>query len=66
MSQNIVDDTTTSLSNSITVVFLSGALPFPVRASYQHATSNVTLAQSHDYMLGTDGMGGLIKFSSSV
>ena len=66
LSQNIVDATTTSLSNSITVVFLSGALPFPVRASYQHATSSVTLAQSHDYTLGTDGMGGLIKFSSSV
>lgn len=66
LSQNLVDDTTTSLENSITVVFLCGADPFPVRASYQHATSDVTLAQSQNYTLGTDGMGGLIKFASSV
>lgn len=66
LSQNLVDDTTTSLENSITVTFLSGADPFPVRASYQHATSDLSLTQSKDYTLGTDGMGGLIKFSSSV
>ena len=66
LSQNLVDDTTTSLENSITVVFLCGADPFPVRASYQHATSDVSLSQSQNYTLGTDGMGGLIKFASSV
>lgn len=66
LSQNLVDNTTTSLENSITVVFLSGADPFPVRASYQHATSDVTLAQSQNYTLGTDGMGNLIKFASSI
>lgn len=66
LSQNLVDNTTTSLENSITVVFLCGADPFPVRASYQHATSDVTLAQSQNYTLGTDGMGNLIKFASSI
>lgn len=66
LSQNLVDNTTTSLENSITVVFLCGADLFPVRASYQHATSDVTLAQSQNYTLGTDGMGNLIKFASSI
>ena len=66
LSQNIVNDTTTSLENSITVVFLCGADPFPVRATYQHATSSVTLSQSQNYTIGTDGMGGVLKFSSSI
>lgn len=66
LSQNIVNDTATSLENSITVVFLSGTLPFPVRASYQHAVTDVTLLQSKDYTIGVDGMGEVLKFSSST
>jgi hypothetical protein len=66
LSQNIVDDVTTSLSNSITVTFITDVIPFTARGSYQHATSNLTLTQSQNYTLATDGMGGLIKFNSSV
>lgn len=66
LSQNIVDTTSTSLENSITVYFFNGSDPFPVRGSYQHATSNVSLSQSQDYTLGTNGMGNLIIFDSSV
>lgn len=66
LSQNLVDATTTTLSNSITVVFVTGDISFTVRGSYQHATSDLSLAQSQNYTLGTDGMGGLIKFNSSI
>ncbi len=66
LSQNLVNDTTTSLENSITVVFLCGTDPFTVKASYQHATSDVSLAQSKKYTFGDNGMGDLIEFDSSV
>lgn len=66
LSQNLVDATASSLENSITVEFICNEYTFPVRASYQHATSNVTLAQSQSYTLGTTGMGELIIFESSI
>ena len=36
-----------------------------VYGSYQHATSNVTLAQSKDYTFSASGLGKVIKFNSS-
>lgn len=66
LSQNIVDDTTTSLENSITVVFLCGAIPFSARATYQHAVSTVTLAQSQNYTMSSSGMGGLLNYGSNI
>lgn len=66
LSQNIVNSTSTSLENSITVYFLCGADPFPIRGTYQHATSEVTLSQSQNYTMGTSGMGGVLIFASSV
>lgn len=66
LSQNIVDDTKRSLSNSITVVFICNAASFTARGSYQHADYPVTLKESQDYSISSSGMGGLIDFSSSV
>lgn len=66
ISMNIVDSVNSSLQNSITVTFISGANPFTAYGSYQHAQSNVTLAQSKDYSINSSGLGGVINFSSSV
>lgn len=37
-----------------------------IYGSYQHATSNVTLAQSQNYSISTFGYGGVFLFSNSV
>lgn len=66
LSQNIVDSTTTSLKNSMTVLLYSGSLNFRVRGSYQHAISNVTLSQSKNYSISLSGLGGVIDFDSTV
>lgn len=66
LSQNIVDDTKRSLSNSITVIFICSAASFRALGSYQHADYPVTLKESQDYDISANGMGGLIDFSSSV
>jgi hypothetical protein len=34
--------------------------------SYQHAVTNVTLSQSHDYVINGSGFGGVFNFSSAV
>ncbi|MCI7083404.1 MAG: hypothetical protein MR938_01655 [Tenericutes bacterium] len=66
LSQNLVDATTTTLENSMTVTFVCGRSPFIVRGSYQHAIANLSLAESKKYTLGSDGMGNLIIFDSKI
>lgn len=65
LSQNIIDSTKTRLVQYMEVDFLSGADPFTIKATHQHAQSTVTLANSKDFTLNTSGMGGLIKFNST-
>lgn len=61
MSMNLVDnsDITTFLNVITARVYGSKGT---VSASYQHATSNVTKAQSMAYTLSVDGLGGCIMF----
>lgn len=56
----------TSLSNSMAITLLVGALPFTVYGTYQHATSDLTLSQSQNYTFSSSGLGGVLKFANSV
>lgn len=66
ISMNIVDDVSSSLENSITVYFLCGNSTFSISGTYQHATSDVTLAQSQNYSFSSSGYGNVLSFASSV
>ncbi len=66
ISQNLVDAATTSIENSMTVVFLCGEYPFSSKGAYAHAIKDTSLDKSKNYTLGTSGIGGLIVFNSSV
>ncbi len=66
ISMNIVDSVTSSLENSMTVVFISGADPFKISGTYQHAQSNVTLSESKNYTFSDKGYGNVLDFASSV
>ncbi|MDD4298883.1 MAG: hypothetical protein PHS98_04585 [Bacilli bacterium] len=65
LSQNIVDDTSTSLENEVTMSMVTNQAP-TVRATYQHAVcSSITLSDSHAWDYNSSGMGGIIDFYSS-
>lgn len=66
ISMNIVDDVSSSLVNSMTVYFLCKNSEFEIYGTYQHATSDVTLAQSQNYSFKSSGYGGVLDFASSV
>lgn len=66
ISQNLVDAASRYIENSMTIVLLCGADPFPVKAAYAHAIVDTPLATSKKYTLGPNGIGGLIEFDSSV
>lgn len=55
-----------TLEISVTVRFASGADPYGVYATYQHAQKEVSLAQSRKYSINKNGYGGVVKFDSSV
>lgn len=64
VSMNLVDDATywdALIYNNLTC---SSDMTF--RASYQHATSNVSLSTSKSYNLSTSGLGGVINFNGSI
>lgn len=66
ISMNILDSVTTSLENEMTVTVNSGATYFTARGTYQHATSDVPLADSQKYTINSSGMGGVINFTDST
>lgn len=66
ISMNILDAVQNSLENSMTVYFLTGANPFELYGTYQHAAQSTTLAESQDYTFDASGYGGVLKFSNSV
>lgn len=66
ISMNIVDGVTSSLENSMTVYFLSGADPFNIYGTYQHAQSDVSLSESQNYSFSSSGLGNVLNFASSV
>ena len=66
LSQNIPDNVTSSLKNSLTVSFYNTDQLFIAYGSYQHATQDVTLKESQDYTISVLGMGSVIYFSDDV
>lgn len=65
ISMNLVDNATKIecvITSSLTVT----SSPFMVAASYQHATTDVSLATSKSYTLSSGGLGGVIKFSGNI
>lgn len=66
ISMNLVDAATSTIENSMTAVLITYSDPFYVYGSYQHAITNVTLAQSQDYSINSSGMGAVVNFSSNV
>ena len=63
ISMNIPDTTYKNLKNSMMVKFLSGASPFKVYGTYQHAKSSVSLSESQNYSFSSQGLGGVLKFN---
>ena len=66
LSTNIVDSVSSSLSVKFATTFGTGADPFTIYGTYQHAVNNVTLAQSQDYEISFLGMGGVLDFDPDV
>ena len=67
ISMNLYDDVNDILNNFLFITFkLSGDVNLDFYATYQHATSNVTLAQSQDYTFGASGLGGVLDYASST
>jgi len=67
ISMNLIDSSSVTyfdmnISASLTV---TGSNPIAY-ATYQHATSNVTLAQSKNYTLGAGGLGSVINFNNNI
>ena len=67
ISMNITNDSTINyLENYIeSAVEFTGNFQW-AGASYQHATSNTTLAQSKSYTLAEDGKNGVILFTGNI
>ena len=66
-SMNIINGTKKSLELEVAVAYyFFGSGNLNVNATYQHATRDVTLAQSHTYHFSTDGCGGVVNFYNNV
>lgn len=67
ISMNIVDALKNSLEINLYVYgdIKSNAIP-TMYATYQHATSGVTLAQSQDYTFSSSGLGGVLLYNSAT
>ncbi len=65
ISMNLVDGATNFMLSMSVIYNITGSYPH-VYGSYQHATNNVSLAQSQKYSLSKSGYGGVILFDSSV
>lgn len=64
-SMNLVDNTSITYFQLVTECEVTASIAHPaVYASYQHATSNVTLAQSQNYTISSTGMGGVFSFGN--
>lgn len=66
LSAKLDQNATNSLEFSITVKFASGADPYEVYGTYQHAQKEVSESQSKKYDINSSGYGGVFKFDSSV
>ena len=67
ISMNIGDNAYQFLSNVIYLEFIvTRNVTLTFDATYQHATSNVTLAQSQDYTFGAGGLGNVLIYNSNT
>ena len=66
ISMNLVNQDISELSVEIGAdAIIACANPY-IFGSYQHAVSNVSLAQSQDYNISSSGYGGVLNFSQQV
>lgn len=66
ISMNIVNDSINALELITSVSAVMGTGTIAVYGAYQHATSNVTLAQSKNYTLGAAGLGNVFIYPYSI
>jgi len=66
ISMNIVDSNISTLQLETDCDFTASVSYPTLYGSYQHATSTVTLSQSHNYTLGTGGLGNVFVFPSNI
>lgn len=68
ISMNIVDSTSSNLSTYLQTIVSkpSACSSGKIYATYQHATKNVTLAQSQSYTISSSGKGSVIKFNTTA
>lgn len=65
ISMNLVDDDIDDIELSIDASGLKSSSVSHVYGSYQHATENVTLAQSQQYTISAAGYGSVINFATA-
>lgn len=63
ISMNLVDASVTFLECFVDANLSIDGYPASVYGSYQHATSNITLAKSQSYTLGAGGLGSVFIFN---
>lgn len=67
ISMNIIDDTSSILQNELIVYgYFEKATTFNIFATYQHATSDLTLNQSKSYSFSNSGLGNVLYYSNST
>ena len=67
ISMNIVDDATRNLTLASDILYeYSGTGTINAYGTYQHATTDVTLAQSQSYTFAASGLGNVLNFSNST
>lgn len=66
ISMNIVDDVSNTLINSMSITVINNSSTYTAYGTYQHAQSNVSLAQSKNYTISSSGLGNVLNFASSV
>lgn len=66
ISMNIVNSDIDYLECGISVIISFANTPITVFASYQHATSDISLATSKSYTLGSGGLGNVFIFTGNI
>lgn len=67
ISMNIVDDATRNLTLASDILYeYSGTGTINAYGTYQHAITDVTLAQSQSYTFASGGLGNVLNFSNST
>ena len=65
ISMNLVDQNITYLECTVSANLATYGYPATVFGSYQHATSDITLAKSKSYSLASGGLGSVFSFTNN-